>query len=103
MSRKSGKSPPSFCRCGIFTRYPKGRLAYSGRLMAFVMAMWIGGPYLGSARSLQDIIDRRAFSICAHPDAAPFSVRTPKVTGLQIDLAQAIARQLGVDLQEEWL
>jgi polar amino acid transport system substrate-binding protein len=72
-------------------------------LMALVMTIWIGGPHSGSARSLQDIIDRRAFSICAHPDAAPFSMRTPRVTGLQIDLAQAIARQLGVELQEEWL
>jgi polar amino acid transport system substrate-binding protein len=103
MSRKSGKSPPSFCRCRTFTRCPKVSLAYSGRLMALVMVMWIGGPDLGSARSLQDIIDRRAFSICAHPDAAPFSTRAPQATGLQIDLAQAIARQLGVELQEEWL
>jgi polar amino acid transport system substrate-binding protein len=106
MSRKSGKSPPSFCLCRIFIRWPhweQRKLAYSGMLMALVMAMWIGGPDLGSARSLQDIIDRRAFSICAHPDAAPFSMRTPQATGLQIDLAQAIARQLGVELQEEWV
>ena len=108
MSRKFGKSPPSFCLCRIFTRgahwkQRKAKLTYSGILMAFVVAMWIGGPDSVSARSLQDIIDRRAFSICAHPDAAPFSMRSPKVTGLQIDLAQAIARQLGVDLQEEWL
>jgi polar amino acid transport system substrate-binding protein len=108
MSRKSGKSLPSFSPCRIFTRRPhwkqgQARLAYSGVLMAFVMAMWVGGTDSGSARSLQDIIDRRAFSICADPDAAPFSMRTPQATGLQIDLAQAIARQLGVELQEEWV
>jgi polar amino acid transport system substrate-binding protein len=108
MSRKFGKSPPSFCLCRTFTRCPpckqrKVTPAHAAMLMALVMTIWIGGPHSGSARSLQDIIDRRAFSICAHPDAAPFSMRTPRVTGLQIDLAQAIARQLGVELQEEWL
>ena len=108
MSRKSGKSPPSFCLCRIFTRRPhweqgKVRLAYSVMLTAIVIATWVGDPDWVSARSLQDIIDRRAFSICAHPDAAPFSVRTPQAAGLQIDLGQAIARQLGVELQEEWL
>jgi polar amino acid transport system substrate-binding protein len=72
-------------------------------LIALVMAMWIGGPDPVSARSLQDIVDRRAFSICAHPDAAPFSMRAPQATGLQIDLGQAVARQLGVELQEEWV
>jgi polar amino acid transport system substrate-binding protein len=108
MSRKSGKLPPSFCLCRIFLRCPpweqrKVRLAHRGLLMALVMATWIGVPDSGSARSLQDIIDRRAFSICAHPDAAPFSMRTPQAAGLQIDLAHAIARQLGVELQEEWV
>jgi polar amino acid transport system substrate-binding protein len=108
MNRKSGKSPPSFYLCRIFTKCPheerrKVGLGYSGMLMAFVAAMWIGGPNSAAARSLQDIIDRGAFSICAHPDAAPFSMRTPRASGLQIDLAHAIARQLGVELQEEWL
>jgi polar amino acid transport system substrate-binding protein len=107
MNSKSGKSPPSFCLCRMFTRCShlqrKARLAYSGILMALVMAMWIGGPDSGSARSLQDIVNRQAFSICAHPDAAPFSMRTPQAAGLQIDLGHSIARQLGVELQEEWV
>ena len=108
MIRKSGKSQRSFCLCRAFAKRPqcehrKVGVGRSGMLMVFIVAMSIGGPNSLSGRSLQDIIDRRTFSICAHPDAAPFSVRMPKASGLQIELAEAVARQLGVEVQEEWV
>jgi ABC-type amino acid transport substrate-binding protein len=57
----------------------------------------------GQARSLQDIIDRHAFTICVHPGFSPYSTREPKPGGLQIDLGRAVAEQLGVELKEEWV
>ncbi len=63
----------------------------------------IAGVLPADARSLQQILDRGAFTICAHPDAPPYSVKLPKPGGLQIDLAKAVADRLGVELREEWV
>jgi polar amino acid transport system substrate-binding protein len=55
------------------------------------------------ARTLGEILDRNAFSICADPNALPFSSRTGNSRGLQIDLAQIITERLGVQLDVGWV
>lgn len=113
MIKRSGKSPPSFCQCGTSTKYrqcpsddnrQKARAgSYLAILIVYAVAIVFGCPSRALARSLQDILGRQTFSICAHPDAAPFSMRVPRASGLQIDLARAVADQLGVQVQEEWV
>jgi polar amino acid transport system substrate-binding protein len=74
------------------------------RAALIVAAVLIGGvAETAQARTLQQVLDRRVFAICAHPDARPYSAREPKPSGLQIDLAEALAGRLGVELREEWV
>jgi polar amino acid transport system substrate-binding protein len=69
-----------------------------------VAAILIGSvAEIAQARTLKELLDRQVFAICVHPDARPYSVREPKPSGLQIDLAGAIAERLGVELREEWV
>ena len=42
-------------------------------------------------------------SLCAHPNALPFASRKDDPPGFQIELARAIAGQLGVALDVAWV
>jgi len=56
-----------------------------------------------SARSLAAIRERGALSLCAHANALPFSSRKGELRGFQLELAEALATQLGVRLSVEWV
>ncbi len=56
-----------------------------------------------SARSLVAIRERGALSLCAHANALPFSSRKGELRGFQLELAEALATQLGVRLSVEWV
>src|SRR6185436_9366581 len=55
------------------------------------------------ARSLNEILERGAFSICADADALPFSQRSGAPAGFQIDLAKILADRIGVRLDVGWV
>jgi polar amino acid transport system substrate-binding protein len=55
------------------------------------------------ARSLDEIVARGAFSICADADALPFSQRSGAPAGLQVDLAKILADRIGVRLNIDWI
>jgi polar amino acid transport system substrate-binding protein len=55
------------------------------------------------AASLADIRERGIFSVCAHPDALPYSSQDRVRPGFQLELAEAIARHLGVRLRVDWI
>ena len=55
------------------------------------------------ARSLNEIVERGAFSICADAEALPFSQRSGSPAGLQIDLAKILADHIGVRLNVNWI
>jgi len=55
------------------------------------------------ARSLNEILERGAFSICADAGALPFSQRSGAPAGFQIDLAKILADRLGVRLDVGWV
>ncbi|HYZ21963.1 MAG TPA: transporter substrate-binding domain-containing protein [Rhodopila sp.] len=55
------------------------------------------------ARSLDIIRARGAIEQCAHPNALPFSSRKGDPPGFQIELGQAIAKQIGVALEPIWI
>jgi polar amino acid transport system substrate-binding protein len=55
------------------------------------------------ARSLENIIERGALTLCAHPNALPFASKTGPLSGFQVELGEKIAEQLGVKLTREWV
>jgi polar amino acid transport system substrate-binding protein len=55
------------------------------------------------ARPLEVIRERGLLSLCAHANALPFASKTQDPPGFQIELARALARELGVTLQVEWV
>ena len=60
-------------------------------------------PAAAFARSLEAIKTRGALSVCAHANALPFASRADKPPGIQIEIARALARELGVDLEVAWV
>jgi len=59
---------------------------------------------LGSrAASLTDIKGRGWMRVCAHPDALPFSSQDRAQPGFQLEIADAIAKSLGVKVIPEWI
>jgi len=79
------------------------RHASLARLFAACAFGWLGAGWPTSARTLNEILDRAAFTICAAPDALPSSSRDAPEPGFLIELAQMIARQLGVRLDTDWI
>jgi polar amino acid transport system substrate-binding protein len=55
------------------------------------------------ARSYESVRARGALSICANPNALPFSTRAGARPGVQIELGQALAQQLGVEMMPVWI
>src|SRR3954452_14464353 len=56
-----------------------------------------------SSRSLEAIRTKGSLSICAHPNALPFASRKGNPPGIQVELAKALAQQLGVGMSVEWV
>jgi len=54
-------------------------------------------------RSLQAITDRGTVTLCANPDALPWASKTGAVPGFQVELAENLAKRLGVSLTREWV
>jgi polar amino acid transport system substrate-binding protein len=55
------------------------------------------------ARPLASIEARGAIRVCAHPNALPFASRADKPPGFQIEIARALAHELGVSLDVAWV
>jgi polar amino acid transport system substrate-binding protein len=55
------------------------------------------------ATSLAEIQRRGWIRVCAHPDALPFSSQDPSQPGFQLEIADAIAKILGVRVTPEWI
>jgi polar amino acid transport system substrate-binding protein len=56
-----------------------------------------------TARSLEAIRQRGAITHCAHPNALPFASRHGDIPGFQVEIARALAKQLGVSLEQQWV
>jgi polar amino acid transport system substrate-binding protein len=56
-----------------------------------------------SARRLEDVKASGTIAVCANPNALPFASRKGPSHGFQLDLAEAVAHQLGVSLTREWV
>lgn len=66
------------------------------------LALGLAGS-AASARPLAVIRDRGVLSLCAHANALPFASKTQDPPGFQIELGRALAAELGVALQVEWV
>ena len=55
------------------------------------------------ARTLAEVKAKGAISLCANPDALPFASEKADPPGFQIEIARAIARGLGVNLELQWI
>src|SRR5215472_8411409 len=55
------------------------------------------------ARSLDAIKARGLLTVCANPNALPFSSRKGERRGIEVELAEALAKELGVGLEMGWV
>jgi polar amino acid transport system substrate-binding protein len=72
-------------------------------LVALAVAAALTAAAPAAARPLAAIEARGVIRACAHPNALPFSSRQDKPAGFQIDIARALARELGVALEVAWV
>jgi polar amino acid transport system substrate-binding protein len=73
------------------------------RLIVLVTLLVLFGATNATARSLEAIRQRGALTLCAHPNALPFASRHGAVPGFQVEIARALAKQLGVSLEQHWV
>lgn len=79
----------------------KTRLNSPGILLVFGLLVWLSlFPINATAFSYDDIIDKGSISIAVYRDHPPFSFQNNgKYTGIDVDIANHIASQLGVELE----
>ncbi|HEY2874803.1 MAG TPA: transporter substrate-binding domain-containing protein [Reyranella sp.] len=72
-------------------------------LLPFLLGALLGLPDLAQARSLDAIRDSGVLGLCAHPNSLPFASKAGDPPGFQIELGNALARELGVSLRLDWI
>ena len=72
-------------------------------ILPLIVGAFIGliGP--AQARSLDTIRSIGALGLCAHPNSLPFANKAGDPPGFQLELGQALARELGVSLRLDWI
>jgi polar amino acid transport system substrate-binding protein len=60
-------------------------------------------PDVARARPLDSIRSRGILTVCANPNALPFSSKTGDRRGFELELGEALASQLGVKLDVGWV
>ena len=55
------------------------------------------------ARSLDTVRSFGTIGLCAHPNSLPFASKAANPPGFQIELGQALARELGLSLKLDWI
>ena len=70
-------------------------------ILALVAVSVLAAPV--HSRPYEEIRTRGEISVCANPNALPYSSNRPETPGFQIEIARALAGRLGVRLQIEWI
>src|SRR3954462_12942110 len=70
-------------------------------ILALIAAVVLNGP--ARARPLNTIREFGAIGLCAHPNSLPFASKAGNPPGFQVELGQALARELGVALRLDWI
>ena len=71
-------------------------------LFPLVVAALLGTADVAQARSLDAIRESGMVGLCAHPNSLPFASKSGDPPGFQIELGNALARELGVSLRLDW-
>ncbi|OKO76123.1 ABC transporter substrate-binding protein [Bradyrhizobium sp. NAS80.1] len=71
--------------------------------LPLVVGALLGLSSVAQGRSLDAIRDSGAIGLCAHPNSLPFANKAGDPPGFQIELGQALARELGVSLRPDWI
>lgn len=71
--------------------------------LPFVVAALLGLADAAQARSLDAIRESGVLGLCAHPNSLPFASKSGDPPGFQIELGNALARELGVSLRLDWI
>jgi polar amino acid transport system substrate-binding protein len=69
----------------------------------FVVGALLGLTNVAHARSLDAIRESGMIGLCAHPNSLPFASKSGDPPGFQIELGNALARELGVSLRLDWI
>lgn len=78
-------------------------------LLAFVVAVLVAlacvgtGASLAVARPLDSIRARGKLLVCANPNALPFSSKSGERRGFELELGEALAKELGVAMEVGWV
>src|SRR5262245_8470866 len=72
-------------------------------LLPVVVAAILGLLDPAQARPLGAIRESGSIGLCAHPNSLPFASKAGDPPGFQIELGQALARELGVSLRLDWI
>ncbi len=70
-------------------------------LLLILLALVSGNP--AAARSFAAVKDSGTIALCAHPNSLPFASKDGARHGFQVELAEALARRLGVSLTRNWV
>ena len=71
-------------------------------ILPLVAGVVIGLTGPAQARSLEAVRSTGALGLCAHPNSLPFASKAGDPPGFQVELGQALARELGVSLRLDW-
>jgi len=72
-------------------------------ILPLVIGAAVGLADIAQARSLDAIRESGALGLCAHPNSLPFASKAGDPPGFQIELGNALARELGVSLRLDWI
>ncbi len=72
-------------------------------ILPLTVAAVIGLMGSAQARSLDAIRASGEIGLCAHPNSLPFANKAGDPPGFQVELGQALARELGVSLRLDWI
>jgi polar amino acid transport system substrate-binding protein len=72
-------------------------------ILPLMVAALIGLVGAAQARSLDTIRSVGTIGLCAHPNSLPFASKAADPPGFQVELGQALARELGVSLKLDWI
>src|SRR5439155_18169996 len=73
------------------------------RVLGTAAALFLWQIEAAPARSLDLIRAAGALHLCAHPNSLPYASKAGNPPGFQIELGEALAKELGVTLATEWI
>ncbi len=73
------------------------------KILPLTIAAFVTLTVHAQARSLEAIRSSAALGLCAHPNSLPFASKAGDPPGFQVELGQALARELGVSLRLDWI